>query len=100
MKETCGVTMNHFSGNKRQARGATESVNVVLGSPARKCDIMAQGGGTTLVSLSHTRRIMIQRCCYNEKNEEKCLFSTKMIEKQKVTGGEVSDETIKKQKGN
>lgn len=91
--------MSHFSGSKRQAKGATESVNVLLGSPVRKKDIMAQGGGTTVVSLSRAGMIMIQRCCYNEKNEEKWLFSTEMIEKQKVTGGEVFDETIKKQKG-
>lgn len=58
---------------------------------------MAQGGGTTLVSLSRAGMIMIQRCCYDKKNGEKWLFSTKMFENRKVTGGEVSNETIEKQ---
>ena len=93
------MTTSRFSGGKRQAKEATENVNVLLGSPARKRDIMTQGGGTTLASLSHTGIIMTQRCCYNKKNEEEWLFSTKMIEKQKVTEEEVSDETTKKQEG-
>lgn len=55
------MTMNHFSGSKKEAKGVTESVNVLLGSPIGKCDIMAQGGGTTLMSLTHTPMEMIQR---------------------------------------
>lgn len=97
MKETCRVRKSHFSHSKRQAKGATESVNVLLGSPARKHDIMAQGRGATLVSLSWAGMITIQRCCYNKKNGEKWLFSTKMFENRKVTGREASNETTEKQ---
>lgn len=50
--------MSHFSGIKRQEKGTTESVNVFLGSSARKRHIMAQGGSTTIVPLSHARMIM------------------------------------------
>jgi len=52
-------------------------VNALSGSPSRKLDIMAHREGTSLMSLSHTGMIVIQRYCYNEKNEEKRMFSAK-----------------------
>lgn len=53
-----------------------------------------------VVSLSHVGIIMIQKHCYIKKRgQEVVLRKKKKIEKQKVTGGEMSDQAIKKQEG-